>query len=308
MIFPDRQHTDEVAALMALASQGSFAAAARQLQRHPTIVSKRIAAMEARLGVRLVARNTRQVRLTEAGARLAERLRQATDLMSEAEEEAASGTTEVRGHLRLAVPAAMGRLWLAPRLPAFLAAHPQLTLLVEYSERYVDVVGEGFDLAVRIGELQDSRLVARRLGDHSRILCAAPAYLERRGYPQCPADLAGHDCLSFTGLADYPDWPLFSGKLQSTIRPRGSLVSNDSEALLSAALAGIGILGAGSWLFSAALAQGRLIRVLPEWVLGAGGGIYLVQPSSRFPTAATQALKLWLQAQLQAQPLAMPRA
>src|ERR1700712_5579492 len=125
---------DEVAALLAVAAQGSFVAAARALQRHPTIISKRLAAMEARLGVRLVERSTRQVRLTDAGVRLVERLRMATELMAEAEQEAALGAAHIRGQLRLAVPGAMGRLWLAPRLPEFLAAHPQLTLAVDYSE------------------------------------------------------------------------------------------------------------------------------------------------------------------------------
>lgn len=120
MLTPDSRHTDEIAALLAVAAQGSFVAAGRYLQRHATIVSKRVAAMEARLGVRLVERSTRQVHLTDAGARLVERLRLATELMVEAQEEAASGAAQVGGHLRLAVPAAMGRLWLAPGCRRFL--------------------------------------------------------------------------------------------------------------------------------------------------------------------------------------------
>lgn len=299
MLIPDSLHTDETEALLALAAQGSFVRAGKQLQRDPTIVSKRIAAMEARLGVRLVERSTRQVRLTEAGVRLAERLRLAVESMLDAEQEAAAGADEVRGHLRLAVPAAMGRLWLAPRLPAFLAMHPQLRLTVDYSERFVDVIGEGFDLAIRIGELDDNRLVARQLGEHRRILCAAPAYLERHGWPRDPAALAGHNCLGFSGLAAFPEWQLIKGAQRCVVRPQGSLVSNDSEALLSAALAGTGILGAGAWLFSRALQSQALVRVLPEWELGPRGGIYLVRPSARFASAATVALKAWLETQWQ---------
>lgn len=297
MLTPDSRHTDEIAALLAVAAQGSFVAAGRHLQRHATIVSKRVASMEARLGVRLVERSTRQVHLTDAGARLVARLRLATELMVEAQQEAASGAAQVGGHLRLAVPAAMGRLWLAPRLPAFLAAHPGVTVTVDYSERFVDVIGEGFDLAIRIGDLDDNRLVARRVGDHRRILCAAPSYIERHGWPHTPAALAEHNCLAFSGLAAYPDWQLFKGAERCVVRPQGSLVSNDSESLLSAALAGTGILGAGAWLFSRGLASKALVRVLPEWELGARGGIYLVRPSAKFASAATLALKAWLEGQ-----------
>lgn len=298
MITLDSRHTDEFAALLALESQGSFVAAARLLQRHPTIISKRLAALEARLGVRLLERSTRHIRLTDAGARLVKRLRLATELMAEAEQEAASGAAEVRGNLRLAVPAALGRLWLAPILPEFLAAHPHLTITVNYSERLVDVIAEGFDVAIRLGELNDSRLIAKRLGDHRRILCASPGYIERYGWPASPTELTNYNCLGFTGLASYPEWKLFSASEQVTVRPQGSLVSNDSEALLSAAIAGTGILGAGEWLFSRALANKELVRVLPDWELGAKGGIFLIRPSAKFSSSATLALKEWLEAKL----------
>lgn len=298
MITLDSRHTDEIAALLALESEGSFVAAARLLQRHPTIISKRLAALEARLGVRLIERSTRHIRLTDTGARLVRRLRLATELMAEAEQEAALGAAEIRGNLRLAVPAAMGRLWLAPILPEFLAAHPHLTVTVDYSERFVDVIAEGFDVAIRIGELNDSRLIAKRLGDHRRILCASPGYVERYGRPESPTELANHNCLGFTGLASYPEWKLISADGQFTLRPQGSLVSNDSEALLSATIAGTGILGAGEWLFSRALANKEVVRVLPDWELGVTGGIYLIRPSAKFASAATLALKEWLEGKL----------
>lgn len=293
----DSQHADEMAALLALESQGSFVAAARLLQRHATVISRRISAMETRLGVRLIERSTRHVRLTDAGQRLVSRLRQASELIAEAEQEASMGAAEVRGRLRLAVPGAMGRRWLAPRLPAFVLAHPELELEVDYSERFVDVIAEGFDAAIRIGELQDSRLVAQRLGDYRRILCAAPSYLERQGWPGSPDDLSAHNCLGFSGLASHPIWHLTDGHEQVSIRAQGSLTSNDSEALLSAACAGVGILGAGDWLFADALRDGDLVRVLPEWELGERGGIYFIRPSARFTSAATQALKAWLNEQ-----------
>ena len=292
----DSRHTDEISALLAIASERSFVAAGRLLQRHPTVISKRLAAIEARLGVRLIERTTRQVRLTDAGARLVDRLRAATGLITEAEQEATLGAAEIRGVLRLAMPAAMGRLWLSPLLPEFLFAHPQLSVEVDYSERFVDIIAEGIDAAIRIGELNDSRLVAKKLGDHRRILCASPAYLQRWGIPQQPGDLRDHNCLGFTGLASFPEWRLSDGeRLQTIVIGQGSLSSNDSEALLVAAKAGVGILGAGEWLMSRDIAAGRLIQVLPDWTLDSQGGIYLIRPSAKFTPAATLAFKTWIE-------------
>lgn len=290
----DSSQSDEIAALLAVASEGSFVAAGRLLQRHPTVVSKRVAALEKRLGVRLIERSTRQVRMTSAGAQLEQRLRAAIGAINEAEQEASSGAAEVRGILRLALPASMGRLWLAPMLPEFLKAHPQVSLVADYSERFVDIIAEGYDLAIRIGELSDSRLVARKLGDHRRILCASPAYLEEHGVPGSPGDLAFHNCLGFTGFASFPEWRLSNGDRQETVVTRGSIISNDSESLLAVARAGTGILGAGEWLMSRDLAAGRLVHVLPDWQLDSQGAIYLVRPSARFSPATTLAFMEWI--------------
>ena len=158
----DGRRVDELAALLAVARDGSFVGAAQSLQRDATIISKRIAALERRLGVRLLERTTRRVRLTEAGARRAERVRAAESLILEAEAEASAGAAELRGRLRLALPAAMGRLWLAPLLPDFLLLYPSLQVEAYYSDRYVDLVAEGFDAAIRIGVLSGSRLMAKR--------------------------------------------------------------------------------------------------------------------------------------------------
>ncbi|MDH4559015.1 LysR family transcriptional regulator [Pseudomonas sp. BN417] len=291
----DSGQSDEIAALLAVASEGSFVAAGRLLQRHPTVVSKRVAALEKRLGVRLIERSTRQVRMTSAGAQLEQRLRAAIGAIKEAEQEASSGAAEVRGMLRLALPASMGRLWLAPMLPEFLKAHPQVSLVADYSERFVDIIAEGYDLAIRIGELSDSRLVARKLGDHRRILCASPGYLEEHGVPGSPGDLDSHDCLGFTGFASFPEWRLSNGDRQETVVTRGSIISNDSESLLAAARAGTGIIGAGEWLMSRDLAAGRLVHVLPDWQLDSQGAIYLVRPSARFSPATTLAFMEWIE-------------
>ncbi|PBD23779.1 LysR family transcriptional regulator, partial [Pseudomonas aeruginosa] len=162
-----------------------------------------------------------------------------------------------------ALPSAMGRLWLGPLLAEFALAHPQVVLETDYSERFVDIIAEGFDLAIRVGELADSRLVARRLCAHRRILGAAPDYLKRHGVPRIPADLAAHNCLGFSGLHSYPEWKLTRQDEQQPVRVRGSMVSNDNEALLCAARQGLGIFAAGEWLMSRDLEAGRLVRVLP---------------------------------------------
>lgn len=292
----DSQHIDEVAALLAVADTNSFVAAGRVLQRHPTVISKRLAALERRLGVRLLERTTRTVRLTTAGRRLADRFRSAADLMAEAEQEASLGAAEIRGTLRLALPAAMGRLWLGPMLPEFLLAHPLVSVEAEYSERYVDLVADGFDAAIRVGTLRDSQLVAKKLGDHHRILCASPAYLQKHGTPEKPGDLASHNLLGFAGLASFPEWRLSKGDCREIVVTRGTLIANDSETLLAASRAGIGILGAGDWLTSRDIEAGNLVRVLPDWELDARGGIYLVRPSTSFTLARMKAFVDWISA------------
>lgn len=292
----DNPHNDELAAFLAVAAQGSFVAAGRALQRHPTVVSKRLAALEKRLGVRLVERSTRQVRITEVGLKLEQRLRAAIGMIAEAQQQASEGAAQVRGVLRLALPAAMGRLWLGPLLAEFLAAYPQVSVIADYSDRRVDIIEEGFDAAIRIGELDDNRLIAKKLCDHRRILCASPGYLARHGAPVSPQQLAEHNCLRFSGLASFPQWRLHRGAEVQALVPHGNLTTNDGEALLAAARADVGILGAGEWLMSRDIAAGRLVHVLPEWQLDNTGGVYLVRPSAKFPAATVVAFKAWIEA------------
>ncbi|MGZ2744840.1 LysR family transcriptional regulator [Burkholderia stagnalis] len=291
----DSRQADERATLLALWEHGSFAAAGRALQRHPTVLSKRLGALERRLGIRLIERTTRQLRFTAEGERLVTRLRYAVGLISEAEQDAAQGAAQVRGRLRIALPAAMGRIWLSSIVSEFAMAYPGVVVDVEYSERFVDIVAEGFDAAIRIGELADSRLIARKLCDHRRILCAAPAYLERHGAPTDPVELAGHNCLGFTGLHTYPEWKLTRDGRQHTVKVRGGMISNDNEALLSAARVGLGILAGGDWLMTKDIDAGNLISVLPEWQLDVAAGVYLVRPSAKYSAATTGAFKQWIE-------------
>ncbi len=295
-------YADEWSALLAVASEGSFVAAGSLLNRDASVVSKRIASLEKRLAVRLLERSTRKVRLTDAGAQFAEKILQAKALIAEAEQEASQHAFVTTGRLRLAFPGTLGRLWLARLIPEFLSRYPSLQVEVDYSERYTDLIAEGFDAAVRIGTMADSRLVAKPLAPHSRILAASPDYLARHGLPRSPSDLAQHNCLEFDGLLDYPQWQLFNGKRSVRVQARGNLRSNDSSALLEAARADAGILGAGDWLMSRDIDTGSLVRVLPAWELGSRGGIYLVRPSARFTPAKTRAFSDWISEKFSPQP------
>jgi DNA-binding transcriptional LysR family regulator len=187
-------------------------------------------------------------------------------------------------------------------LPDFLELYPHVSILADYNERLVDIIDEGFDAAIRIGELEDNRLIAKKLSDHRRILCASPAYLRKHGMPETPQDLIQHNCLRFSGLASFPQWRLHRGNELQTITPEGNLTANDSESLLAAARADAGILGAGDWLMSRDIAAGRLLHVLPDWQLDTAGGVYLVRPSAKFPTAAVVAFKQWIESRFSSAP------
>ncbi|MDR9749940.1 LysR family transcriptional regulator [Pseudomonas sp. SZMC_28357] len=291
----DSRQADEIGALLALAEQGSFAGAGKTLQRHPSVLSKRILALETRLGVRLVERTTRHVRLTEVGHRYVEKLRVARQLLIEAEHEATLGAEQLTGTLRVSLPGAMGRMWLSPLIAEFMLAYPGISVEMAFSERFVDIVAEGFDVAIRIGELPDSRLLARKLCEHRRILCASPSYLVQHGVPQRPKDLEAHNCLGFTGFASYPHWHLSKQGSTESVLTHSTLKSDDNEALLGAARVGIGIVAGGDWLMTRDLAAGRLVRVLPEWTLDVNAGIYLVRPSGKFSPAKTIAFKNWME-------------
>lgn len=298
----ESQHADQIAALLALQDGGSFAQAGKILQRHPTVISKRIAELESRLGVRLVERSTRHVRFTEAGIRYLQRLREAQAILTDAEREASECAVQATGTLRLALPGALGRMWLAPLIAEFASMNPDLIVHAEYSEHFVDIIDEGFDAAIRVGELTDSRLRARKLCDNQRILCASPEYLRRRGAPETPADLSQHNCLGFTGLATYPAWRLSDGNHKETVTVRGNLSSNENSTLLVAAVRGVGIIAGGDWLMNRDITSGKLVRVLPQWRLDVRSGIYFVMPSIKHTPAKLKLFKSWIEERFSQKP------
>ena len=263
----DSRRADELATLLALHEQGSFAAAGRQLERHPTVLSKRLSALEVRLGIRLVERSTRQLRFTDEGERLVAKVREASRLIAEAEQEAAEGAATVRGRLRLALPAAMGRRWLSGMLADFVLAYPQVMVEAEYADRFVDLIGEGFDAAIRIGELADNRLVARKLCDHLRILCASPEYLARHGVPRTPEELlARHRLVGYFGSATEATWPLRLAR-QGVVHHTSQfhLYANDSAGQIAMLVHGLGVGQTHARVVQPLLAAGALTPVLQDW-------------------------------------------
>jgi len=294
----------ELAAFVALAETGSFVAAARRLGRDPTAISRRVQGLERRLGVRLAERSTRRVALTEAGGAFLERLRPLLEDLRAAESEASAlAKGEPRGRLRIALPSAFGRLWIAPSLSKFLALHPGVTLEAQFSNAYVDMVGEGFDLAVRLGSLPDSRLVARKVAERHRLLCAAPAYLAEHGAPQTPADLVRHSCLRFTDKPNPHVWEFVAGNGDLQVVPiSGPFASDDAEALVQAGVAGAGVVYATDWLVGRELVDGRLIRLLEDWRMPDEGGVYVVTPSRSGLPTKTRAFSDWIAAHLSRAP------
>ncbi len=261
---------------------GSISAAARSLDLSVATASQRLQRLEKALGVKLLHRSTRQLSATAEGAALAEQGRALIDDLEALTSSLRKAAKDVTGTLRVTVPAAFGRLHISPLLPQFLARHPALRVSIDMSDPIQDMVGEGFDLAIRIGRLEDSSLISRRLTGNRRLLCASPAYLARRGTPTTPEALREHDCLLMLGPKGPRDqWVLISPEgTETTVRVRGRLESNMGEAIRDAALAGLGISLHSAWHVCDDLRTGKLKIVLPEYSLPESA-IYAVMPPRR---------------------------
>ncbi|WP_217645823.1 LysR family transcriptional regulator [Pseudoxanthomonas sp. GM95] len=280
---------EQIAAFAAVVEQGGFAAAGRALGRDASVISRRLDALESRLGVRLLARTTRKVTLTEAGASYLARVQVILGELAAADVEVTEAAAAPRGVLRLALPAEFAQRWIAPWLPGFFDDYPALQLELLHSDHYVDLVAEGFDAAVRIGALVDSSLVSRQLATFETVLCAAPAYLARHAAPQRPEDLARHVCLGMPKARFWPEWKLRKGKARVIQRIGGPVLSDEGEGLLVMCLHGAGIIPAPEWLVGQELADGRLVRVLPDWRLDHEGSVQVVLPPGRLVPAKTRA-------------------
>lgn len=279
---------------------GSFTKAADTLGLSKQYVAKRIAALEDRLGARLLIRTTRTLRLTALGTRYYEQARQMIEQVEALEASITQQNASPRGRLRIAAPMSFGTLRLAPALPRFLAAHPQVEVELELNDRIVDLIGEGFDVGVRIGTLADSTLIAQRVADTPMWCCASPDYLQRHGRPQRPADLRDHACLSY-GHQRHVEWMFRQGGKPLAIAVQGRLCANNGEVLRDAAGAGLGIVQLPGFLVDEALADGRLVSVLDAYQPPALG-IHTLYASHRQVSLAVRAFSEFMRSSFAAAP------
>jgi DNA-binding transcriptional LysR family regulator len=267
----------EIFARVALA--GNMSAAGRDMGLSPAVVSKRLSHMEERLGARLFQRTTRQLKLTEMGEGFYKRVVQILKDIDEAEAYVSQLSEKVGGILRITAPIGFSRKHIGPFLPDFMRQYPDLSVEINLRDDIVDIVGESMDLAIRIAELDDSSLVARKLAPCRRVICASPEYLQQRGAPKTLADLADHDCLS---LGFQNVWRLTGPDGPTAIKITPKLRSNSGEVLHEAQLGGMGIALRSTWEVSDDLKSGKLSVILPEYRETQGVAVYAVYPCRQY--------------------------
>lgn len=258
---------------------GSMSAAGRELGLSPAVVSKRLRRLEDRLGTRLLQRTTRQIALTEAGQGFYERVVAILAGVEEAEAFVSRRSAMARGTLKISAPTSFGRMHIAPHLGPFMADHSDLSVNLLLSDDMVDIVGEGFDVAIRIAELADSSLVARKLAPVRRVLCATPDYLREHGTPQTLDELGTHNCLNHQ-TSD--TWRLEGPTGVVGFRPQGRLTTNSSEVIREGVLAGLGIALRSTWDVGGDLSAGRLVQVMPDYLGSTNTAIHAIYPSRQF--------------------------
>ncbi|HSD75693.1 MAG TPA: LysR family transcriptional regulator [Steroidobacteraceae bacterium] len=260
------ENLPDIAVFVRVVDTGSFTAAAEALGISQPVVSKSVARLEERLGARLLNRTTRRLSLTEAGAELYRRSQHALKQIEDAELEVARYQTEPRGSLRASAPMSFGILHLAPVLHEFLDRFPGVSVDMSFDDRFVDIVEEGLDLAVRIGRLQDSALIARRIAPIRQAICASPAYFARHGVPRTPEDLLNHNCLLYSFGSTPRAWRLVAADGSDYIMPvRGTVSMNNGLAERALALSGAGLIILPTFYVGDDLRAGRLKAVLCEW-------------------------------------------
>ena len=277
----------EMAVFAKVVAAGSLSAAARELGSSPALISRRLAALESRLGVRLVNRTTRTLNLTVEGSRYYEACTRVLADIQEADAEVAAGRVEPRGALKVALPASFGHQHVAPLVPRFAERYPKVQLALSLSDRSVNVMDEGFDVAVCIADLRDSSLAARRLAPNRRIVCASPAYLAAHGTPRTPEDLAKHNCLVVSDFTANWEYKTRDGR-STSVRVQGRYACDNWEVLRQWALAGLGIALKSTWDVYRQLEDGSLVAILPDYVFHSEVAIYAVYPHRRFLPAKTR--------------------
>ncbi|GAB6387695.1 substrate binding domain-containing protein [Stutzerimonas marianensis] len=273
------------------ASAGSLSAAARHLDMSPAMATKHVDALESRLGVKLFHRSTRRLTLTAAGADYLEACQRILLEIDEAEASVASQRVEAKGLLRMNVPLSFGTRYIAPLLPAFSRRHPEVSIELGFTDSQVDLIDGNWDLAVRIGRLDDSPLQARRLvADCPMLLCASPAYLAERGTPRRTGDLAEHNCMGYSLSSMGPREWAFGRAGEIRVPISGNLIANNGAALVAAAAGGMGLIYQPHFIVSASLARGALVTLPLDVEPMRLGGVYAVYPPDRRPPAKVRAM------------------
>lgn len=277
-----------MAVFVAVADSGSFAGAARRLRRSAAAVTRAVAELEQVLAVRLLDRTTRAVSLTDAGERYLPGAKRLLADLAEVEQSAAGLGSAPRGELRVTAPIVFGRRHVLPLVTGFLTRYPDVNVRLELTDRSVDLIEEGLDVAIRIGTLPSSSAIATNVGMVRRVVVATPDYLGRRGEPQSPDDLAAHDVIAFAGIDNLERWRFrHTGEtIEAAVRPR--LIVNTAEAAIDAALAGFGITRVLSYQVADALAAGSLVRVLRDYETDPAP-VHLLYPQGRYPAPKLRA-------------------
>jgi len=254
-----------ISTFVSVVDHGGFAPAARKLGMAPSSLTRQLNALEDALGTLLMNRSTRSMTLTEAGQQYYEDSRRILDDLHTADRSISELSGPPSGHLRVSMPVAFGRLHVAPALPAYFRLCPQMRLDIQLTDTTVNLVEERVDIAVRLGPLNTSSLIARKLAPHKRIICASPEYLGEHGKPLRPQDLTDHKCLLFDYQTNDSSWTLSRDGKRQKVMVSGNLRANGSEVLREAAIGGAGLLLMPTWLVGADIAAGRLMPVLEEW-------------------------------------------
>lgn len=271
-----------------VAEAQSFTVAADKLGLSRAVVSKAVIDLERSLGARLLERTTRRVKLNEVGAAYYEKCIRVLADLEEADQSVRQLHDQARGTLRVNAPLSFGILHLKPVITSYLSSYPEVSLSLTLNDRFVDLIDEGVDVAIRVAQLEDSSLVARRIAPARRVLCASPAYLERHGVPRTPADLGGHLCLPYGTAARHEDWKLRGPDGEHTVRVAGRLSSNNGDMLHCAAAGGLGIALLPTFIVGPDLQDGQLQVVLPEYT-PSELSIYAVYPPNRHLAAKVRA-------------------
>ena len=281
----------QIETLVAVAAKGSLTAAGRAEGVAPAVIGRRIDALEERLGVKLLLRTTRRLSLTHEGSAFLEDCQRVLADLANAEASVSAGGVKASGHLRITAPAGFGRRHVAPLVPRFIALHPDVSVSLNLSDRVVDIVNEGYDCAVRVGDLGDSSLVSVRLADNRRLCVAAPGYLQRAGVPRSPAELARHECLTLSSEASQTrGWAFVVDGALVHLRPRGRADCSDGQVLHDWCLAGLGIAWRSTWEVEREVAAGRLQTVLDEFAAPPNGIFAVFAHAKHLPLR----VRLWI--------------